>query len=131
MDKVVPTLPFRPELGSLSTTAGAQTIQATKVADRKDIVYLVNKVEHKFSSKPLIWSYSFLSNILTWIFQNKGASLIGQMNKNVSVCLTEVHIFSKHFLLLCILLVEVFTYCRYKCTDAKVIILQISHSTDS
>ena len=64
MDKIVPTLPFRPELGSLSNNVGAQTIHATKGADRKDIVYPVNKLEHKFSSKPLIWPHSFLSNIL-------------------------------------------------------------------
>ena len=65
MDKIVPTLPFRPELGSLSTTAGAQTIQATKGADRKDTAYSVNKLELKFSNKHLIWPHSFLSNIVT------------------------------------------------------------------
>lgn len=64
MDKIVPTLRFRPELGSLSTTASAQTIQVTKGADRKDIVYPVNKLEHKFSSKLLIWPRLFLSNSL-------------------------------------------------------------------
>lgn len=64
MDKIVPTLPFRPELGSLSTNASAQTIQVTKGADRKDIVCTVNKLEHKFSRKPLIWPHSFLYNSL-------------------------------------------------------------------